>query len=885
MIETKGREVKVWEHKKFRKSLLELQRRGGSHGRAAQRVFALLGQLQSDPGALASLPTTNHGENRIRKVVKYDLSGFCRLITIQDSGYVFFCHAGDHDDCDRWLDKHRGMQVKAELDGKPLVIFESADVTDPQQRLERGRGMVHRPLLDLLPSDVRERLLRDTPKLVIREASCFDSAVLDQDILDVVESVSDAHQASALFDVLLLLRDEDAEGALRRVRLYLGELRDVETLVAAETPLVDSEDFKRVTLDQEQYKRMIEHYARTEDYRDWMLFMHPEQQKLVDADFAGPAKLSGVSGSGKTCVLVNRAISLASRYPGERILVLTLNRSLAVLINSLVDKSAPVDVRPSIEVLPYFRLCQRLLAVFEPQNGRLYDDVTWKSKEHIDEVWREFYRCELNNDSAKVLRRLHDSLIARGIDAETYLREELDWVRSATLPGTRERYLTIERRGRAYPLDTEFRREVLEGLAHWEAKICAVGITDYLGIASAAARYMDKIEPEYRCVLLDESQDFGTLELSVLRKLVAPDANDLFLCGDAAQQVSTKHQSLSEAGMPISGPRSTNLLLNYRNSREVLEIAHEVLVGSLAEEMLDSKDFDVLDPKYANFSGPAPLLLSAGSVAEQVYWAVRYARGESQASPGWKACIAICGYSRYELAPLAQYLDIPLLDGGVGMDEGPLFLSDLDDTKGFEFQCMIIINCTDGVIPNPRSPEKEQYRDLSRLYVAMTRAQSQLVIGFAAAPSAFIAPKRDSFLEETWSAYVGSGDEQVLIDPRHTPPKLDELRRDSIGEIEPDEMSAAQFLYTEQAIGLPLSIIDRLRATVNGKSRMVSRAPVEWKSIGALLRDLRGTGVSLLKVRNSFGPEAAKGLLAHMDRHASTSQSSRPGIDSVNHGI
>lgn len=48
---------------------------------------------------------------------------------------------------------------------------------------------------------------------------------------------------------------------------------------------------------------------------DWMLFLHPEQKKVADKDFGGPTRLRGVSGSGKTSVLVHRARFLARKYP------------------------------------------------------------------------------------------------------------------------------------------------------------------------------------------------------------------------------------------------------------------------------------------------------------------------------------------------------------------------------------------------------------------------------------------------------------------------------------------------------------------------------------------------------------------------------------------
>ena len=43
--------------------------------------------------------------------------------------------------------------------------------------------------------------------------------------------------------------------------------------------------------------------------------MQPEQARVAEKDFTGPAQLSGVSGSGKTCVAIKRALRLAEKSP------------------------------------------------------------------------------------------------------------------------------------------------------------------------------------------------------------------------------------------------------------------------------------------------------------------------------------------------------------------------------------------------------------------------------------------------------------------------------------------------------------------------------------------------------------------------------------------
>src|SRR5699024_3395650 len=105
------------------------------------------------------------------------------------------------------------------------------------------------------------------------------------------------------------------------------------------------------------------------------------------------------------------------------------------------------------------------------------------------------------------------------------------------------------------------------------------------GLAARLHKYIDKLEAKYRCILVDELQDFGTMELSILRKLVPKDENDMFLCGDIAQQVHTKHHKITHAGINVIG-RSKKIKQNYRNSREILKAAYETLRSNINIEKI-----------------------------------------------------------------------------------------------------------------------------------------------------------------------------------------------------------------------------------------------------------------------------------------------------------
>jgi hypothetical protein len=156
-------------------------------------------------------------------------------------------------------------------------------------------------------------------------------------------------------------------------------------------------------------------------------------------------------------------------------------------------------------------------------------------------------------------------------DAERYISEEFDWIRSALRQDKRFEYISIMRQGRGYKIAEQHRPAILEGLAGWERKMSAVGVIDYMGLVTALTKYVDRIVPRYRCILIDEAQDFGSVELSILRRLAKPDKNDLFLCGDAAQHVLPKHQSFEAAGIEVKGS-SFRIRRNYSVDEKALAV-------------------------------------------------------------------------------------------------------------------------------------------------------------------------------------------------------------------------------------------------------------------------------------------------------------------------
>jgi hypothetical protein len=282
----------------------------------------------------------------------------------------------------------------------------------------------------------------------------------------------------------------------------------------------------------------------------------------------------------------------------------------------------------------------------------------------------------------------------------------------------------------------------------------------------------------------------------------------------------------------------------------VLTAAYQVLLKNMTDEMMDREDFAILDPEFSAFSASTPLLLSAATLEAEIAHAMNFARELIGGKAERKGCIAICGFSLYELAKFGQSVGLPVLDGTTDIDTYDLFLSDLEQTKGFEFDVVCVLNCRSGVLPSASAPDSERYRDLARLYVAMTRAKTDLVLSWSGEPSPFLVGASEHFLSDAWAAYTATADLEYCGAPR----RLAEHRPEAIENKSWKNMSGPEFLYSQNALGLSPELIAKLRLLVDGAGLRKGREYLRWGTLETASRDYRKSG----RVRRIWGPEVGR---------------------------
>ena len=824
--------------KEFHQRVSSLYKLGGRNRNIFAKVQSLLGGIKEEgEKAFNQFSVTNHGESRIKSCVKYDLGLGFRLVTVKRDRIIWLLYVGDHADTDKWITRNSGWTPVRASDGSIRTVRK---LTNSQ---EHGMGGPVVPGSEKLvqrfeDQSYYEKFLGLLSSVLAIEIASLDGDTEESQIKRIAGQIIDKELQNTVVSVLISLLEDNRVQAQDLIDLHLG--------TAAEEEQWAGEDFIKIKRGDEiisvkenttEYEEALNYLAQKGNSLDWLLFMHPEQSNVVDKNFAGPAQLSGVSGSGKTCVAIRRALRLAESNPDAKLLFVTLNKSLVGLIKRLISLSAKTkNIENQIEIISMFELSQKLIINVGKRDIRLFGESTDRLNEDIDKVFREYYRQWLNNSDASVLLHVHKILTSNNINAEAYIREEFDWIRSALPISKRSEYLDLQRTGRKFPLQKDMRVEILKGLELWEKKMTDVGIIDYLGLAAEVHNFIDDLTPVYDHVLVDESQDFGTTELAIINAITKTGENDLFLCGDVAQSVLPKKRSLKEANIELTGGKE-KIIKNYRNTRQILRLAYEIILNNLSEDQFLGADgaLEILDPEYANRSLNEPVLLKANSLSEELTYAKKMLEDLCYQNVHHNGCIVLAGFKNSEVKNYSEKVGIPVLDGNLDPLSEPLVISDLEQAKGYEFDTVVIVNCEKGVLPADGVPEDEVYRSACQFYVSMTRAKNDLYLSYHKTPSPWLENTKHLYRTD-WSEIESLSDVNLL----EIPERLAETQYADRNQDLYTEMTGLDFIYSEYAIGMTVEQQDRLINLVDGKGLFSSekRAHIKWRDMRSLLNDI-----------------------------------------------
>lgn len=714
-------------------------------------------------------------------LVPYDLGSDHALVTIQAGQIISIYAVGTTQQIRQWLESHPSVRMLVTVEGENLLLLVRGDVDVSDFQLRESEGPVEgqAPLLTRLDGvDWRKEIgHRGLAKRLLSFNQSQDIAELRKALDDL--GAQNKKLAEILTTVFYYLMEERAVEARAVVQEHFGPGQTVELAEMqgslTETDLRERLDPEQVIVVNDLTPVELDRVLDPIQFQDWMQFLQREQKKIVEEDYDHPIVLRGVSGSGKTVVVVHRAFRLAQANPNARILTLTLNHDLADLIQSLAKAHAGVDGLPNLKVLSFSGYKRELIGAAQ------FDSVVarWKAylesygtgpNEEIligpayqDEVlapkregeYRGLFRLFLDhpgNGCQEEIQGLKRALGNR-TDPALYLYDEVNYVRSlATCSKGYEEYLDVERKGRSIGFDAATRQMVLALTRAWERCQWRNGFVDPATLTQMVNLLMEEglQVPEslrFDHVLVDEFQDFSTQEINLIASIAKPGRNSLFLTGDDAQRVSVKQLRLPDT--PVGGPECRRFIRkNFRNTVEILEAANALMSEAnqaLAKSFSDSGEgFEILKPEYSHRRGPKPSMVRSRSPLESA-WKVASER-LVQGVPPCSICIISMNPQAVSLNAILEacptIFDAAPLRGDYLSRPYQFVVSDVQGIKGFEFSNVLIVGVEDGVFPLPDLPQGEQWRDALRLYSAMTRGRNEVHF-FCQKPSGMLKQMKD----------------------------------------------------------------------------------------------------------------------------------------------
>ena len=596
------------------------------------------------------------------------------------------------------------------------------------------------------PDGLTVEMLHDELGIDVRLGAAALAAQRESQLLDLASTARVAWQGEALLNLATGATIEEIreDFGLRPSRDVAAEPTDADLIAGLRTRAARS-TFTWLESD-EDLRRAIEGLS----FAEWQLFLHPQQRALVERRANGPMRVSGGAGTGKTVIAVHRAVELAKRDKADgqepRILLTTYTRNLA---DDLRRQVAQLEPRLSfterlgesgVMVSGLDRVARMILQRAGSEITPIAQGVIGQARARVltyprGSVWQE------------VLTLMGDEL-PEGLRSADFLESEYELIVLPQRVTTLKQYLRVRRPGRGVALDRSKRAAVWKAMERYRDRSADLGVTSFDEQLALAAAWLDHkaalgTPRPFRHVLVDEAQDLTPAHLQLLRALVEPGPDDLFLAEDSHQRIYGKKITLSHYGIQVRG-RSRRLTRNYRTTRQNLDVAFGILDAGTYEDMEgQAEEHHYVSPR----SGPEPLLLRATDRADELSKAAElltvWLEQDRDSEDSAPETIAILVRDRYQrdavVNGLAQHgVEVRAVDREAAGRGRPVVMT-MHRAKGLEFRKVLLFDVSENAIP--RSLRDQQYseadhadamlRERSLLYVAATRARDQLAISWS----------------------------------------------------------------------------------------------------------------------------------------------------------
>ncbi len=637
------------------------------------------------------------------------VSSDIRLIVHKTDASLLLCYVDHHDKAYDWAER-RKLETHPKTGAAQLV-----EIRETVQEI-------------VVPVYVQAEIVlapKSAPALKPLFTSRTDDELLGYGVpaewLDDVKNATD--------DTLLALCDHlPAEAAEALLELATGgKPRAPQPVVATANPFdhPDAQRRFRVMTNVEELQRALDF-----PWEKWTVFLHPEQRQWVERDYAGPARVSGSAGTGKTIVALHRAAHLARTHPDARVLLTTFSDTLARALHTKLKRLLGNEPRLA-ERIDVHSLNAIGLRLYKAHIG----PATIASREIVRELLKESASAVGGHKYG-----LH------------FLLTEWEQVVDAWQLDSWVGYRDVARLGRKTRLP-EAQRAVLWSIfervhAGLQERNLITHAELFTALAAALATSKSVV---FDFVVVDEAQDISVAHLRFFAALGGGRPNALFFAGDLGQRIFQQPFSWKGIGVDIRG-RSRTLRVNYRTSHQIRTQADRLLGPMVID--VDGNAEDRSDT-VSVFNGPPPVIHTLKDESEEIKtvgnWMVERAKAGVLPHEFGVFVRSAAQLERAQAAVQAAGLPFKILDEHVETLNGHVSISTMHLAKGLEFRAVVVMACDDEIIPLQERIETvgddadlQEVYDTERqlLYVACTRARDHLLVTSVEPSSEFLDDMR-----------------------------------------------------------------------------------------------------------------------------------------------
>jgi len=302
------------------------------------------------------------------------------------------------------------------------------------------------------------------------------------------------------------------------------------------------------------------------DVERLLVHLDDYQNEIIEYNTDKPLLIKGETGTGKTTILIYKAVYYAEDNPEKDVILFTYNIALANLITEAIAQLNDTKLA-NLRVYGFLEWVKEALFVYEEPFELIEERKDNKLYDLLGECYDEKDMKQLGYSKKR--------------QCNSFLRAEIEKIIQDYDLREIDDYLKFRRIGKKKQLGERQRETIWEIYNRFLEKLKEKGLDTY---KTMLRKFSDiqkvKSIDEKLCfdaIFLDEAQDMPPSIIKALALLRKDERSLTWIAGDYKQSIYRNSFRWSDVQLPFYGVNVKVLKKNYRNSQQILEAAHQML--------------------------------------------------------------------------------------------------------------------------------------------------------------------------------------------------------------------------------------------------------------------------------------------------------------------